>query len=482
MRTPLVFESGSKGRTGVDIKYPALWKEDFDAEIPESMRRKDLEGFPEVSEPELVRHYTRLSQKNVGVDSHFYPLGSCTMKYNPRVNESVAAMKGFAGLHPATPKKYTQGILKVLYEMEKYLCEICGMAAFTLQPVAGAHGELTGLKVIKAAVAPNKKKVLIPTSAHGTNPASAVLAGFEPVTIEVGESGILDAATVAKYLDENTAALMMTNPNTLGLFESNIGEIAKLLHEKGAYLYCDGANMNAFVGVASPGDMGVDVLQTNIHKTFSAPHGGGGPGSGPVGVSSELEKFLPVPRVVEKSGVFSLSSDFPQTLGRMHSYYGNVGVLLRGYCYVRSLGSEGLREVAETAVLNANYLRARLAALGYNIPHNQFCLHEFVMNDANMANKISTLDIAKRLIDKGYHPMTTYFPLIVHGAMLIEPTETETKETLDEFVAALAEILEEAKTSPELLHDAPHNTSVRRIDDVSANRPANLNVRWTPKK
>jgi len=482
MRTPLVFEIGSKGRTGVDIKYPALWEEDFDAEIPESMRRKDLEGFPEVSEPELVRHYTRLSQKNVGVDSHFYPLGSCTMKYNPRVNESVAAMKGFAGLHPATPKKYTQGILKVLYEMEKYLCEICGMAAFTLQPVAGAHGELTGLKVIKAAVAPNKKKVLIPTSAHGTNPASAVLAGFEPVAIEVGESGILDAATVAKYLDENTAALMMTNPNTLGLFESNIGEIAKLLHEKGAYLYCDGANLNAFVGVARPGDMGVDVLQTNIHKTFSAPHGGGGPGSGPVGVSKELEQFLPVPRVVEHQGKFTLSTAFQSTIGRMHSYYGNIGVLLRGYCYVRSLGSEGLREVAETAALNANYLRVKLEAAGYNVPHKRFCLHEFVMNDANMANKIITLDIAKRLIDKGYHPMTIYFPLIVHGAMLVEPTETETKETLDEFVVALAEILEEAKTSPELLHDAPHNTSVRRIDDVSANRPANLNVRWTPKK
>ncbi|MFA5830841.1 MAG: aminomethyl-transferring glycine dehydrogenase subunit GcvPB [Candidatus Paceibacterota bacterium] len=480
----LIFEQGRAGRTGIDVEGVCLIELD-DALSPE-LRRGPLAGFPEVSEPEMVRHYTRLSQRNVGIDDTFYPLGSCTMKYNPRINEAVASMKGFTNLHPAMPQTETQNAFRILWELEQMLNEICGMDAFTLNPVAGAHGELTGLKIIRAAIrarGEKRDKVLIPTSAHGTNPASAMLAGFTPVNIEVNPDGSVNLEALEKALDENVAAMMITNPSTLGLFETNIKKIADMLHAKGAFLYCDGANLNALVGIARPGDMGFDVIQTNTHKTFSTPHGGGGPGAGPVGVKKELVPFLPSPRIEkfdkEKFGkVLFVPVYDKQSIGRIHSYYGNFLVLLRAYCYLRTMGARGLREVAEAAVLNANYLRVSLAEIGYRVPFNRMCMHECLLTDENMPSGITTLDIAKRLIGKGYHPMTIYFPLTVHGAMLIEPTETETKETLDEFIQAMKEIAEEAKANPNLLHDAPHNTPVQRVDDVGANRPLNLNLRW----
>ncbi len=480
----LIFEQGRAGRVGVDVEDVCLIE--LDAALPEELRRGPLADFPEVSEPEMVRHYTRLSQRNVGIDDTFYPLGSCTMKYNPRMNETVAGMKGFAWLHPAMPVSETQNAFRILWELEQMLKEICGMDAFTLNPVAGAHGELTGLKVIRAAIrarGEKRDKVLIPTSAHGTNPASAMLAGFTPINIEVNPDGSVNLEALEKVLDENVAAMMITNPSTLGLFEINIKKIADMLHAKGAFLYCDGANLNALVGITRPGDMGFDVIQTNTHKTFSTPHGGGGPGAGPVGVKGELTPFLPYPRI-EKFGKDSYGNDFfiPMTegrsIGRIHSYYGNFLVLLRAYVYLRTMGARGLREVAEAAVLNANYLRVSLRDVGYRVAFDRPCMHECLITDENMPKGVVTMDIAKRLIDKGFHPMTVYFPLTVHDAMLIEPTETETKETLDAFIRAMGEIAEEAKAAPELLHDAPHVTPVQRVDDVDANRPKNLNMKW----
>jgi len=485
--TPLIFEQGNPGRTGVDLRDS--W---FRPSVKEYFRgiplRDDLNGFPEVTEMELVRHYTRLSEKNVGVDNVMYPLGSCTMKHNPRVNEAIAQMSGFANLHPKTSPRLAQGALAVLWKLERMLSEICGMDAFTLNPVAGAHGELTGLKLIRAALearGEKRDKVLIPLSAHGTNPASAALAGFTTaVDVPAGQDGILLPEDVAKLVDENTACLMLTNPNTLGLFETYIAEIAKILHDKGAYLYCDGANLNALVGVARPGDMGVDVIQTNMHKTFSTPHGGGGPGAGPVGVKKEFIPFLPAPRVINRgtgeNPEFDL--DIPEkTIGRICTFFGNFLVLLRAYAYIRTMGEEGLRAVSENAVLNANYLRVKLSEK-YNVPYKQLCMHEFVANDEKMHETgISTMDVAKSLIDRGFHPMTVYFPLCVHNAMLIEPTETETLEELDRFVDAMNAIADEAIASPTGLHEAPIKTSVRRIKDTEANLPKNLNLRWKQK-
>jgi len=480
----LIFEQGRAGRVGVDVE--GVCSLELDSALPEELRRGSLAGFPEVSEPEMVRHYTRLSQRNVGIDDTFYPLGSCTMKYNPCMNEAVAGMKGFAWLHPAMSQTETQHAFRILWELEQMLKEICGMDAFTLNPVAGAHGELTGLKVIRAAIrarGEKRDKVLIPTSAHGTNPASAMLAGFTPVNIEVNPDGSVNLEALEKVLDENVAAMMITNPSTLGLFETNIKKIADMLHAKGAFLYCDGANLNALVGITRPGDMGFDVIQTNTHKTFSTPHGGGGPGAGPVGVKSELVPFLPCPRI-EKFDKEEYGKDLfvpvygKQSIGRIHSYYGNFLVLLRAYVYLRTMGSRGLREVAEAAVLNANYLRVSLRDVGYRVAFDRPCMHECLLTDENMPKGVVTMDIAKRLIDKGFHPMTVYFPLTVHDAMLIEPTETETKETLDSYIQAMKEIMEEAKVTPELLHDAPHITPVQRVDDVEANRPKNLNLRW----
>ncbi|TRZ53126.1 glycine dehydrogenase subunit 2 [bacterium] len=485
----LIFEQGSVGRVGVDLPS-AISEQELNEALPKELRRGELVGFSEISEPEMVRHYTRLSQRNVGIDDTFYPLGSCTMKYNPRMNESVAGMKGFAQLHPAMPVWETQGVFKMLWDLEQMLKEICGMDAFTLNPVAGSHGELTGLKIIRAAIrarGEKRDKVLIPTSAHGTNPASSVLAGFTPVNIEVNPDGSVCLEALKKVLDENVAAMMITNPSTLGLFEQNIKEIADMLHEKGAYLYCDGANLNALVGITRPGDMGFDVIQTNTHKTFSTPHGGGGPGSGPVGVKSELIPFLPYPRV-QKIGHMNGGPDIyvpicsEHTIGRVHSYYGNFLVLLRAYVYLRTMGALGLRDVAEASVLNANYLRVSLGELGYRVPFNRLCMHECLLTDENMPKGVTTMDIAKRLIDKGFHPMTVYFPMTVHDAMLIEPTETETKETLDSFIEAMRRIEIESHLFPQTLRDAPHITPIQRVDDVDANRPKNLNMRWKQKQ
>jgi glycine dehydrogenase subunit 2 len=479
----LIFEQDVLGRAGVNL--PELsFEHVLKKFLSEKFCRTSLDGFPEVTEPEMVRHFTRLSQKNVGVDDCFYPLGSCTMKYNPRANEAVANMKGFANLHPAMPVRKTQSVFQILWELEQMLNEICGMDGFALHPVAGAHGELTGLKIIRKAFhsrGEKRDKILIPKSAHGTNPASAVLAGFEPVDVEVDADGSISLESLEKVLNENIAAMMITNPSTHGLFESNIKKIAEMLHTKGAYLYCDGANLNALVGIARPGDMGFDVIQTNMHKTFSTPHGGGGPGSGPVGVKAELIPFLPCPRIlkIEKRGETIYKPTYDKhSIGRIHSYYGNFLVLLRAYCYIRTMGAAGLREVAEAAVLNANYLRVSLAELGYHVPFNRMCMHEVLLTDKNMPKRITTLDIAKRLIDKGFHPMTIYFPLTVHGAMLIEPTETETKEMLDAFIQAMKEILIESVFEPELLHEAPHETSIGRVEETAANHPKNLNLRW----
>lgn len=485
--TACIFEQGSPGRVGVDVPPSTLSDAELEKALPASLRRRELPGFPEVSEPEVVRHYTRLSQKNFCIDTHMYPLGSCTMKYNPRVHEEIARLLGFTGLHPETPERMAQGALRVLWELERLLCEICGMDAFTPSPVAGAHGELTGMKVIRAAICSRREernKVIIPVAAHGTNPASAALCGFSAIEVEAGHEGIIEPETLIKLVDENTAALMLTNPNTLGLFERHIGEIAKILHDKGAYLYCDGANLNALLGAARPGDMGVDVLQTNMHKTFTTPHGGGGPGAGPVGVKKCLEKFLPTPRVIKEEGFFTFIHSSPSSIGRIHSFFGNFLVLLRAYAYIRSMGAEGLRDVSAMAVLNANYLRVALSE-DYHAPFPGPCMHEFVLNDKlwhKQKGDVSTGDIAKRLIDKGFHPPTVFFPLdtVVKHAILIEPTETETKETLDMFIGAMKEIAREAREQPELLHEAPHDTPVRRLDGTGADRHPNL--RWKPKE
>lgn len=478
--TALIFEQGSPGRIGVDFQVSNF--SELERALPASFRRKELNGFPEVSEPEVIRHYTLLSQKNFCIDGEMYPLGSCTMKYNPRVHEEIARLSGFANLHPETPTNMAQGALRVLWDLEQMLSEICGMDAFTLSSVAGAHGELTGMKIIRAAIrsrGENRNTVIIPKSAHGTNPASAALSGFSTIEIEAGPEGIIEIHTLEKLVDENTAALMLTNPNTLGLFERHIGEIAEILHKKGAYLYCDGANLNALLGIARPGDMGVDVLQTNMHKTFTTPHGGGGPGAGPVGVKKELTRFLPMPRMRKEDGCFSFLKSSPDSIGRVHSFFGNFLVLLRAYAYIRTMGAEGLRDVSTMAVLNANYLRVLLSE-DYHAPFPGLCMHECVFNDKLQHEYgVSTGDIGKRLIDKGFHPPTVYFPLCVEHALLIEPTETETKETLDGFAAAMKEIAREAKENPELLHEAPHHTPVRRLNEVDANRHPNL--RWKEK-
>ncbi|RME20486.1 MAG: glycine dehydrogenase subunit 2, partial [Deltaproteobacteria bacterium] len=435
--------------------------------------RKSPPRLPEVDEPRVVRHYTRLSSWNHGIDSGFYPLGSCTMKYNPRINEELARLDGFAKLHPCLPESMCQGALELMWRLEQMLCEVTGMMRFTLQPAAGAHGELCGVKMIRAyhrSKGKRRHKVLIPDTAHGTNPASCKLAGFDVVEIKSSSEGILTPEAVSQLLDDDTAAIMVTNPNTLGLFEKNLAEIAEMMHGEGALVYCDGANLNSMMGVARPGDMGVDVLQVNLHKTFSTPHGGGGPGAGPVGVSERLEPFLPVPMVEKRDDTYFLDFDRPQSIGRMKSFYGNFAVMVRAYAYLREMGAEGLKRATQLAVLNANYLRHRLSGplkLAYDRP----CLHEVVFSDESLDERgITTLDLAKRLLDYGMHPPTIYFPLVVHGALMMEPTETESPETLDEFATAVEAILAEAERDPELVRTAPHNTPVGRLDEVRAAR------------
>ncbi len=469
LREKLIFEHSRAGRCGIcppEADVPQ-------ALPPAELLREEIDGFPEVSEVEVTRHFTRLSSWNYGVDSGIYPLGSCTMKYNPKAAEAATRIEGLANLHPQTPPKLSQGALKLMYHLAELLGEIAGFKAITLSPAAGAHGELTGMMMVRAYhehMGNVRRKVLIPDTAHGTNPASAALCGYEVVQLATEEDGHLSAETVKAAMDEQTAAIMITNPNTLGLFEGEIAAIAEIVHERGGLVYCDGANLNALLGIARPGDMGVDVMHFNLHKTFATPHGGGGPGSGPVGVSARLEPFLPVPRIRRTpDNRYVLDDKAPESIGRVRAFYGNFSIMVRAYVYLRLLGAQGLKNVSEMAVLNANYIRARLEP-NYVIARRGRSLHEVVFSDEGFPDGCHTLDIAKRLIDLGFHPPTVYFPLIVKGALMIEPTETESKESLDEFCDALLQIAEEARKDPELLHEAPQHTPVRRLDEVQAAR------------
>jgi glycine dehydrogenase subunit 2 len=478
---PTLFERSVPGRGGTKIPHPP--KDALDR-IPVDALRIDPPALPELSEPEVVRHYVNLSQLNYAVDTGFYPLGSCTMKYNPKLNEWAARLPGFAGLHPMAPDAVAQGTLQLLWELEGMLAEISGMDAVTLQPAAGAHGELTGILMIRAYHRSRgdveRDQVLVPDSSHGTNPATATMAGFRTITIPSAPDGGVDVDAFRAALGPRTAAIMITNPSTLGLFERRIGELLEATHEAGALAYMDGANLNAILGRFRPGTAGFDVMHFNTHKTFSTPHGGGGPGAGPVGVRAVLEPFLPAPRVIrEDDGTFRLErlGERPASIGRVRSFFGSTGVLVRAYAYIRAHGGSGLREVSDDAVLAANYLKARLRD-SYQVPFDRPCKHEFVASASAIKQRtgVRTLDIAKRLIDKGFHPPTVYFPLTVDEGMLIEPTETETLETLDAFADALISIAAEADSDPELVKGAPHAAPVRRLDEASAARQPNL--RW----
>jgi glycine dehydrogenase subunit 2 len=476
---PLIFERGSDGREGWPLPAPAT-----DAPpLPPELRREDaLAGLPEVSELEVVRHFVRLSQWNYSAATTLYPLGSCTMKYNPVVNEVIARLPGNAGLHPLLPDELAQGALALLAGLETALAAVSGLDAVCLQPAAGAHGELLGMLLVRAYHVDRgdaRRRVLIPSSAHGTNPASAALCGYEVREVQVDARGLLPARAVAAAMDESVAALMVTNPNTLGLFEEEIEAVSAAVHARGGLVYMDGANLNAIMGVAKPRDMGVDVMQFNLHKTFSTPHGGGGPGAGPVAVRATLAEYLPVPRLVRRGDGWVWTEQAPKSIGRMRSFYGNYGILVRAFAYLTRLGGPGLAEITRLAVLNANYLRARLRG-AYHLPYETPSLHECVFSDRELAEHgVHTLDVAKRLLDYGYYAPTIYFPLVVKGALMIEPTETETKETLDQFADAMLAIAEEARTQPTLVREAPHSTRLARLDETrAARRPV---LRWRPR-
>ncbi|WP_371816659.1 aminomethyl-transferring glycine dehydrogenase subunit GcvPB [Exiguobacterium sp. s59] len=470
----LIFEVSREGRTGYNLPTPTVPEVDLESLLPATMIRKEVAELPEVSELDVVRHYTALSTRNHGVDSGFYPLGSCTMKYNPKVNEDMARLPGFAHIHPLQPVETIQGALELMVDLQEQLAEITGMDEVTLQPAAGAHGEWTGLMLIKAFHERNgdtaRTKVLVPDSAHGTNPASAVVAGFETVTVKSDERGLVDLDDLKAKVGADTAALMLTNPNTLGLFEADILEISKVVHEAGGKLYYDGANSNAILGIARPGDMGFDVVHLNLHKTFTGPHGGGGPGSGPVGVKRDLIPFLPTPIVTKTDEGFGLDYDRPLSIGRIKPFYGNFGINVRAYSYIKTMGAEGLTRVSREAVLNANYMFARLKD-AFDVPYDTYCKHEFVLSGKRQkALGVRTLDIAKRLLDFGYHPPTIYFPLNVEECIMVEPTETESKETLDAFCDAMLQIAKEAEENPEIVQTAPHTTVVKRMDETLAAR------------
>ncbi len=477
----LIFDSSAPGKRGMELPPLDVPPVDPKELLGTAYRREGVEGLPEVSEIEVIRHFTRLSTWNYAIDLGMYPLGSCTMKYNPRVNEFIARMEGIATEHPYQPQEVAQGCLKILALLQQCLLEITGMEAATLQPSAGAQGELTGLLLIRACLASRgnpRKKVLIPDSAHGTNPATAVIAGYAVENICSDANGQIDVACLERVVNDDVAALMVTNPSTLGTFEPRIAEVAELLHARGALLYMDGANMNALAGVARPGDFGVDVMHLNLHKTFSTPHGGGGPGAGPVLVKSELEPFLPVPVLVEKDGRLSLDVNRPRSIGRVRAFVGNFGVLVRALAYTLAYGP-GIRQATEDAVLNANYIRKHLEG-AYDLPYKSPSMHEVVFSDARQKKfGVNTMDIAKRLIDYGFHPYTTAFPLIVPGALMIEPTESESKQECDLFIDAMRSIAEEAATEPETVKTAPHSTRVGRLDEVGAARKPVL--RWKPK-
>ena len=439
--------------------------------------------MPQVSEPDVVRHFTRLSQQNIGIDANFYPLGSCTMKYNPKVNEDIAQLPGFARIHPYQPQVGVQGTLQLLYQMEKLLRELSGMDRVSLQPAAGAHGELTSLMMIKAYYENKKEErdtILMPDSAHGTNAASSDFCGFRIIEIKSNEDGVIDLDDLKGKMSQKVAALMLTIPNTLGLFEKGILQIARIVHNKEGFLYLDGANLNALLGIVRPSDLGIDIMHFNLHKTFSTPHGGGGPGSGPVGVKRTLAAYLPVPTVEKNSKGYYLDYNRARSIGKVRSFHGNIGVIIKAYCYLRFLGREGLKKVSQNAVLNANYLMSKLKRYFY-LPYDQPCMHEFVLSAEDQKMKdVRTLDIAKRLLDFGFHPPTIYFPLIVKEALMIEPTETESKETLDAFASAMIQIKKEIEEDPSLLKEAPHNLSIGRLDEVKAAKE--LNLRWEEKK
>lgn len=480
---PLIFERGKKGRRGCSLPKWDVDEVSPKELIPSHLLREGLEGFPQLSEVEVVRHFTRLSQWNYGVDSGLYPLGSCTMKYNPKVNEEIAKLPGFSKLHPYTPEELCQGILRIMHELESFLAEITGMDAATLQPAAGAHGELAGLMMIRACLrdrGERRGKVLVPDTAHGTNCASSTFASFQMVGIKSDERGILSWKQVEEQMNDDVAALMVTNPNTLGLFEEELGEISEIVHQRGGFVYCDGANLNALMGIVKLGDLGVDVVHLNLHKTFSTPHGGGGPGAGPVAVKKELAPYLPIPVIEHEGERYYLNWDRPKTIGKMRAFYGNVGVMLKAYAYILSMGGEGLRRVSEMAVLNANYLMKKLKN-HYYLPYDRACMHECVFTDRfQEKNHVTTLDIAKRLIDYGFHPPTIYFPLVVKGALMIEPTETESKDELDRFIETMILIAKEAEESPDLLRQAPQRVKVRRLDEVLAARKPKL--KWNPEQ
>lgn len=469
----VIFELSSEGRKAYSLPPCEIEGIELGDILPKESLRAEAANLPEVSELDVVRHYTLLSRKNYGVDVGFYPLGSCTMKYNPKINEDMAALPKFTSLHPYQSDETTQGSLRLMYELGEMLSEITGMDKATLQPAAGAHGELTGLMIIKAyhesRGESNRTKIIVPNSAHGTNPASASVAGFDVVEIKSNKDGSVNIESLKEVLDENVAGLMLTNPSTLGLFEEDIKEIERLIHEAGGLLYYDGANMNAIMGVTRPGDMGFDVVHLNLHKTFTTPHGGGGPGSGPVGVKKDLIKFLPVPMVEKNENRYMLNYDKPESIGKVKAFYGNFGMLIRAYTYIKTMGAEGIKAASTTAVLNANYMKEKLKH-DYYLPIDKVCKHEFVLGGLGKDSEVSTLDIAKRLLDYGYHPPTIYFPLIIDNAMMIEPTETESIETIDAFIDILIKISKEAKENPEILKEAPHNTPVRRLDEATAAR------------
>lgn len=484
MPAKLIFELSGPGRKGYALPVLDVPEKNLE-ELLGTALRSSKAALPEVSEVDVVRHFIQLSTMNHHIDKGFYPLGSCTMKYNPKINEDVARLPGFAALHPLQAEESVQGALKLMWELQKFLCEIGGVDGITLQPAAGAQGELTGLFITRAYHEKQGKirnKVLIPDSAHGTNPASVTISGYQVVHVKSNSKGLVDVEDLKRNLSEEVACFMLTNPNTLGLFESEILEISRNVHETGALFYMDGANLNALLGIVKPGDMGFDMVHFNLHKTFSTPHGGGGPGAGPLGVKKELMPFLPVPVLsrTEKNGQEKFYWDYkrPDSIGSLHTYYGNFGMFVRAYTYILHNGPEGLREVAENAILNANYLMENLKDY-YHLPYHHHCQHEFVLSGINQKAKgVRTMDIAKRILDFGLHAPTVYFPLVISEALMIEPTETESKESLDDFIKAMIQIAGEVETNPELVRSAPHNTPVGRLDEVKAAK--DLNVKWTP--
>ncbi|MFC1725544.1 aminomethyl-transferring glycine dehydrogenase subunit GcvPB [candidate division KSB1 bacterium] len=481
MSVNLIFESSEKGKKGYRFPKPEIPIKDLNSFIPEKYQRKSEPDLPEISEIEVARHFIKLSVMNHHVDKGFYPLGSCTMKYNPKINEDTARLSGFSNIHPLQDESTVQGALMLMKELESMLAEVTGLDSVTLQPAAGSHGELTAVMVMRRYHEKKgnaRKYILIPDSAHGTNPASVVIGGYQTIQVKSDENGMVDIEDLKSKLSNEVAGMMLTNPNTLGVFENNVKKISDLIHQAGGVLYMDGANMNALMGICKPGEIGFDIVHLNLHKTFSTPHGGGGPGSGPICVKKEFEPFLPVPRIVENNGKYSFSSDYPDSIGKIHSFYGNFGILVRAYTYIKMLGKEGLKRATEYAVLNANYLRKKLDEY-YELTYKSPTMHEFVLSGSIQKKLgVKTVDIAKRLLDFGIHAPTIYFPLIVKEALMIEPTETESLESLNEFISVMIQIAGEAENNPDIVKNAPQNTPVGRLDEIKALRQLNVKYKF----